>query len=190
MSIIQINTAFNIDLEFEIAEFHKRLLAYIIDYGFAHRLPVADESILYDGIQNRQGRKHGFRHTGDIIPCSRIPFLPNCGWTGKPWEKDPIDIRVIRSWWRRTHHGPVPPALDHKIFEWPFPFGYIAFPGSTWSLIFFQRVFRCGRSDHYRRYFKTSGWATWRQDTVGGEYQNKTLPLIPFHGHQSHGFTK
>ncbi len=32
MSIIQIATPFNIDLEFEIAEFHKRLLAYIIDF--------------------------------------------------------------------------------------------------------------------------------------------------------------
>ncbi len=31
MSIIQIPTNFNIDIEFEIAEFHKRLLAYIID---------------------------------------------------------------------------------------------------------------------------------------------------------------
>jgi len=31
MSIIQIPTNFNIDIEFEIAEFHKRLLAYLID---------------------------------------------------------------------------------------------------------------------------------------------------------------
>ena len=33
MAIIQMATAFNIDLEFEIAEFHKRLLAYFIDFG-------------------------------------------------------------------------------------------------------------------------------------------------------------
>src|SRR5687768_5674769 len=33
MSIIQIQTPFNIDLEFEIAEFHKRLFAYIIDFA-------------------------------------------------------------------------------------------------------------------------------------------------------------
>lgn len=32
MSIIQIATPFNIDIEFEIAEFHKRLLAYLIDF--------------------------------------------------------------------------------------------------------------------------------------------------------------
>ncbi len=32
MSLIQIATPFNIDIEFEIAEFHKRLLAYIIDF--------------------------------------------------------------------------------------------------------------------------------------------------------------
>src|SRR5215212_1886228 len=32
MSIIQIATPFNIDLEFEIAEFHKRLFAYLVDF--------------------------------------------------------------------------------------------------------------------------------------------------------------
>jgi uncharacterized RDD family membrane protein YckC len=32
MSLIQIATPFNIDIEFEQAEFHKRLLAYIIDF--------------------------------------------------------------------------------------------------------------------------------------------------------------
>ena len=31
MSVIQIATAFNIDIEFELAEFHKRFLAYMID---------------------------------------------------------------------------------------------------------------------------------------------------------------
>ena len=33
MAVIRISTAFNIDLEFEIAVFHKRLLAYLIDLG-------------------------------------------------------------------------------------------------------------------------------------------------------------
>ena len=33
MSIIQIATPFNIDIEFEVAEFHKRLLAYCIDFA-------------------------------------------------------------------------------------------------------------------------------------------------------------
>ena len=32
MSLIQIATPFNIDIEFEIAEFHKRLLVYLIDF--------------------------------------------------------------------------------------------------------------------------------------------------------------
>ena len=44
MPIIQIPTAFNIDLEFEIAEFHKRLLAYFIrdthNLSFQHEIPV------------------------------------------------------------------------------------------------------------------------------------------------------
>jgi hypothetical protein len=32
MPEIQISTPFNIDIEFEIAAFHKRLLAYLVDF--------------------------------------------------------------------------------------------------------------------------------------------------------------
>ena len=48
MGIIQIGTAFNIDLEFEIAEFHKRLLAYIIDFGLLLCYLVSMKYVLYN----------------------------------------------------------------------------------------------------------------------------------------------
>ena len=32
MSVIQISTPFNIDLEFEIADFYKRIFAYLMDF--------------------------------------------------------------------------------------------------------------------------------------------------------------
>ena len=50
MAIIQISTAFNIDLEFEIAEFHKRLLAYIIDFGILLIFLYSMKYLLYAGL--------------------------------------------------------------------------------------------------------------------------------------------
>ena len=48
MGIIQISTAFNIDLEFEIAEFHKRLLAYFIDFGILLIFLYSMKYVLYN----------------------------------------------------------------------------------------------------------------------------------------------
>ena len=48
MGIIQISTAFNIDLEFEIAEFHKRLLAYFIDFGILLIFLFSMKYVLYN----------------------------------------------------------------------------------------------------------------------------------------------
>ena len=51
MPIIQIATAFNIDLEFEIAEFHKRLLAYLIDFVILIIFLFSMKYLLYDGLR-------------------------------------------------------------------------------------------------------------------------------------------
>ena len=50
MPIIQIATAFNIDLEFEIAEFHKRLLAYLIDFTLLIIFLFSMKYLLYAGL--------------------------------------------------------------------------------------------------------------------------------------------
>lgn len=51
MSIIQIATPFNIDIEFEIAEFHKRLLAYIIDFVILMLYMIAIKYILFGEVR-------------------------------------------------------------------------------------------------------------------------------------------
>ncbi|HAO03810.1 MAG TPA: hypothetical protein DCQ15_03760, partial [Chitinophagaceae bacterium] len=48
MPVININTVFNIPLEFEIAPFHKRLLAYIIDFCLMLLYLFACKSFLYN----------------------------------------------------------------------------------------------------------------------------------------------
>ena len=50
MPVIQIATPFNIDLEFEIAEFHKRLFAYLIDFTLLIFIFCQHEIFLLWGI--------------------------------------------------------------------------------------------------------------------------------------------
>ena len=53
-AIIQIATPFNIDLEFEIAEFHKRLFAYIIDFSRSVNSPEKRVAWKAAFLQNSQ----------------------------------------------------------------------------------------------------------------------------------------
>ncbi|MEO6540683.1 MAG: hypothetical protein ABIN74_06830, partial [Ferruginibacter sp.] len=70
MGIIQISTAFNIDLEFEIAEFHKRLLAYLIDFGVMLLYLYSMKYVLYDELLLNWNENMGL----DILIIS-VPLL-------------------------------------------------------------------------------------------------------------------
>jgi hypothetical protein len=50
MSTVAISTPFNISLDFEIAEFHKRLLAYFIDIAVLVIYSIGMRYILYESI--------------------------------------------------------------------------------------------------------------------------------------------
>ena len=70
MSIIQIATPFNIDLEFEIAEFHKRLFAYIIDFFVLVIYLMIMKNLYYGGF-NRVSASIMESHIGiDILSIS------------------------------------------------------------------------------------------------------------------------
>ena len=64
MSVIQIATPFNIDLEFEIAEFHKRIFAYLIDFTLLIFFFIGMKYFYYGGFG--QARK-SFNHAGAFI---------------------------------------------------------------------------------------------------------------------------
>jgi len=55
MPVIQIATPFNIDIEFEIAEFHKRLLAYLIDFFILILYMFSILYLLYGGFKVGEG---------------------------------------------------------------------------------------------------------------------------------------
>jgi len=74
MSIIQIATPFNIDLEFEIAEFHKRLLAYIIDFFILVMYLVIMKNLYYGRFDN-VSRGIMESHIGIDILTISVPML-------------------------------------------------------------------------------------------------------------------
>ncbi|MEO7834729.1 MAG: RDD family protein, partial [Ginsengibacter sp.] len=74
MPLIQIETPFNIDLEFEIAEAHKRLFAYAIDFCILLLFFISMKYFYYGGF-NLTGIKSLKSHVGlDILTIS-IPML-------------------------------------------------------------------------------------------------------------------
>ena len=128
MGVIQIATPFNIDLEFEIAEFHKRFFAYLIDFTLLVLYFVSMKYFYYGGF-NRVSNEVLQSHVGiDIITIS-IPMLLYSLVTevmmhGQTFGKKLMNIRVI------SLEGGEPELSQYilrwmfKAFEWPFFFGY------------------------------------------------------------------
>lgn len=131
MPLIQIATAFNIDLEFEIAETHKRLFAYMIDFAILLLYFMGMKYFYYGGF-NLTGIKTLQSHVGlDILTIS-IPMLlyslvSEVMMNGQTIGKKFLNIRVI------SLDGGEPTLSQYmlrwifKVFEWPFFFGYTFF---------------------------------------------------------------
>ena len=94
MSIIQIPTNFNIDIEFEIAEFHKRLLAYLIDLTIMILYLVGMLYVLVGSLQIKED------FIGMIVLVVMLPLLFYSLFTelwmnGQTIGKKLLRIRVV-----------------------------------------------------------------------------------------------
>src|SRR6185312_6348502 len=74
MPLIQIATPFNIDLEFEIAEAHKRLFAYMIDFAILLLFFISMKYFYYGGFNLTGTQELQSRIGLDILTIS-IPML-------------------------------------------------------------------------------------------------------------------
>lgn len=127
MSMIQINTAFNIDLEFDIAEFHKRLLAYIIDYILLIIFLWSMKSLFYQGFGLDFETNAGLDILLISLPMLLYSLLTELWMNGQTVGKKILGIRVISLEGGEPTLGQYILRWITKFFEWPFLFGYIFF---------------------------------------------------------------
>lgn len=127
MGIIQIGTAFNIDLEFEIAEFHKRLLAYVIDFVLMIIYLFSMKKLLYEGLSLDFEQNMGLDILIISVPMLLYSLLSELWMNGQTLGKKLMAIRVISLEGGEPTLGQFILRWITKFFEWPFLFGYIAF---------------------------------------------------------------
>ncbi len=139
MPIIQISTPFNIDLEFEIAEFHKRLLAYIIDFVLLVIYLYSMKYLLYT-LFNMDDDNIGIDILVVSLPMLLYSLLTELWMNGQTVGKRILGIRVISLEGGEPTLGQYLIRWIVRFWEWPFLFGYIAL--STYSVI--QYIFVTG----------------------------------------------
>lgn len=127
MSIISIGTAFNIDLEFEIAEFHKRLLAYMLDFVLLVIYLYSMKYLLYTGFILSLEENMGLDILIISLPMLLYSLLTELWMNGQTVGKKIMGIRVISLEGGEPTLGQFMLRWITKFFEWPFFFGYIAF---------------------------------------------------------------
>ena len=130
MSIIQIATPFNIDLEFEIAEFHKRLFAYFIDFSLLVLYFISMKYLYYGGADAREQVLQS--HVGIDILTISLPMLlysliSEILMHGQTLGKNIMGIRVVSLEGGEPTLGQYLLRWMFKAYEWPFLFGYAFF---------------------------------------------------------------
>ncbi len=94
MSIIQIATPFNIDIEFEQSEFHKRLLAYLIDFTLIYIYYKIMVSLFVNGLRAGDG-EIGFALIMIVLPMLLYSLLTELLFNGQTIGKKILKIKVV-----------------------------------------------------------------------------------------------
>jgi uncharacterized RDD family membrane protein YckC len=124
MPLIQIATPFNIDLEFEIAQFYRRLFAYLIDFSLLLIFFISMKYFYYGGFS--QASPDVLKsHVGIDILTISIPMLlyslvAEVSLHGQTIGKKLMNIRVISLDGGEPSLGQYIIRWMFKAFEWPF----------------------------------------------------------------------
>jgi uncharacterized RDD family membrane protein YckC len=127
METVEINTAFNVGLNFEYAIFHKRALAYGIDLATLVIYLFFMKFFLYTGLNLNTENNQGLDIIIISIPMLLYSLICEVLMNGQTIGKKILKIRVISLEGGEPTLGQFVLRWITKFFEWPFLFGYIAF---------------------------------------------------------------
>jgi len=141
MPAIQINTPFNLALDFEVAPLHKRILAYLIDIVILVIYAWGMRKFLYGVLDVPINTLWGINVGIDVvfvsIPMLLYPFVCEVGMHGQSFGKKILGIRVM------SLEGGEPTVSQYllrwatRFFEWPLVFGLVF----TGFMVIFQLFF-------------------------------------------------
>ncbi len=136
MSDVQISTPFNISLDFEIAPFYKRLLAYFLDLTILVLYAVFIRYFLYNGLQLEGEFAMGVDILVVSLPLLLYHLICEIAFHGQSIGKKAMGIRVM------SVEGGDPGISQYllrwffRVWEWPLVFSFV-YPG---LLIIYQLI--------------------------------------------------
>ncbi|MEO5683804.1 MAG: RDD family protein [Chitinophagaceae bacterium] len=139
MPSVQIATPFNLALDFEIADLHKRIFAYAIDLFIMVAYAWIMSNFVYDNSKFATGTRAnaGWSIILVSLPILFYPVVCELAMHGQTIGKKVLDIRVMNLYGGEPSLSQYAIRWIFRFFEWPLVFG-VVFPG---FLILYQVLF-------------------------------------------------
>jgi uncharacterized RDD family membrane protein YckC len=134
MATTQIATPFNIDIDFEIAEFHKRLLAYCIDFSLLILYLISMMYLLFGGFKLDESAT-GLILIAIFIPMLFFTFLCELFLNGQTIGKKILKIRVISFDGDEPTMGQYALRWFLRFYEWGFIVLFLFWNNIGWGLM-------------------------------------------------------
>jgi len=133
MPVIQIATPFNIDIEFEVAEFHKRLLAYVIDFIILFVYLLGMYALLINGF-GLEYESIGFIILVLLLPTLFYTPLTELLMGGQTVGKKILQIKVVSLDGGEPTLGQVLLRWFLRFYEWGGIIFYLFWRSPFWGL--------------------------------------------------------
>ena len=134
MAEIQISTPFNIDIEFEIAAFHKRLLAYCIDFIILVLYMLSMLYLLYGGFSVGEG-SYGFVLIVLVLPMLSYTMLSELWMNGQTFGKKVFKIKVVSLDGGEPTLGQYLLRWFMRFYEWAFIIFFLFWGNGIWGIL-------------------------------------------------------
>jgi len=135
MSEIQISTPFNIDIEFEIAAFHKRLLAYLVDFIILVLYMLSMLYLLYGGFSVGEG-SYGFVMLVLVIPMLFYTMMSELWMNGQTIGKMLFKIKVVSLDGGEPTLGQYMLRWFMRFYEWAFIIFFLFWSNGILGILF------------------------------------------------------